>query len=100
MDNLRFMITADGLQLRNGHKVIEVKNSEVNKGKATLKLTNQSDDDYILAIGDDYTDEGIFKVLPEDAHTIRVGKHMSAARYYVDGVEEVRNLLSYIAGDL
>jgi len=100
MDNLRFMITAYGLQLLNGHKVIEVKNSEVNKGKATLNLTNQSDYDFILAIGDDYTDEDIFKVLPEDAHTIRVGKHMSAARYYVDGVEEVRNLLSYIAGDL
>lgn len=100
MDNLRFMITAYGLQLLNGHKVIEVKNSEVNKGKATLNLTNKNDYDFILAIGDDYTDEDIFKVLPEDAHTIRVGKHMSAARYYVDGVEEVRNLLSYIAGDL
>jgi trehalose 6-phosphate synthase/phosphatase len=96
MDNLRFMITAYGLQLLNGHKVIEVKNSEVNKGKATLSLTNQNDYDFILAIGDDYTDEDIFKVLPEDAHTIRVGKHMSAARYYVEGVEEVRDLLRSI----
>ena len=96
MDNLRFMITAYGLQLLNGHKVIEVKNSEVNKGKATLNLINQSDYDFILAIGDDYTDEDIFKVLPEDAHTIRVGKHMSAARYYVEGVEEVRDLLNSI----
>src|SRR5690606_9988262 len=43
MDNLRYMISAYGLQLLNGDKVVEVKNSEVNKGRATLSILNQCD---------------------------------------------------------
>lgn len=93
MDNLRYMITAYGLQLLNGDKVVEVKNSEVNKGRATSTLLNQNDYDFILAIGDDYTDEDIFKALPEKAYTIKVGNHISAASYYVEDFNEVRELL-------
>src|SRR5690606_35141429 len=75
MDNLRYMIAAYGLQLLNGHKVVEVKNAEINKGRATYSLLNKDDmaHDFILAIGDDYTDEDIFKALPESAYTIKVG---------------------------
>jgi len=93
MDNLRYMITAYGLQLLNGDKVVEVKNAEVNKGRATFSLLNDNDYDFILAIGDDYTDEDIFKALPEDAYTIKVGNHISAANYYVEDFNEVRELL-------
>ncbi len=93
MDNLRYMIAPHGLQLLSGNKVIEVKNTEVNKGKATLKLIDQDEYDFILAIGDDYTDEDIFKALPDDAISIKVGTDLSAARYFVEDYKEVRSLL-------
>jgi len=96
MDNLRYMVADYGLQLLNGDKVIEVKNSEVNKGRATLSLLNSGEYDFILAIGDDYTDEDIFKALPEEAFTIKVGNHMSAARYYLEDYHEVRDLLKFL----
>lgn len=97
MDNLRFHLTSYGLQLLDGDKVIEVKISEVNKGRATLEILHGEAYDYILAIGDDHTDEDIFKALPDTAITIKVGSNVSAARYYVNGYQDVRNLLETIS---
>lgn len=97
MDNLRYMTAPHGLQLLSGNKVIEVKNTEVNKGKSTLKLMDQDDYDFILAIGDDYTDEDIFKALPDDAISIKVGTDISAARYFVEDYKEVRSLLDELS---
>ena len=97
MDNLRYITAPHGLQLLDGNKVIEVKNTEINKGKATLKLMDQGDYDFILGIGDDYTDEDIFKVLPDDAYSVKVGSNISAALYYVEDHIEVRSLLSKLS---
>ena len=47
----------------------------------------------MLAIGDDHTDEDIFKVLPDTAYTIKVGSSMSAASYYLRSPQEVRSFL-------
>lgn len=96
MDNLRYITASHGLQLLNGDKVVEVKNSEVNKGKATSSVITKSEYDFILAIGDDYTDEDIFKALPEDAFSIKVGNHISAARYFLEDFHEVRSLLHFL----
>lgn len=93
LDNLRYLTAPDGLQLLNGNKVIEVKNTEVNKGKATLKSLDSGNFDFILAMGDDYTDEDTFKALPEDSFTIKVGSDSSAARYFVDNPTQVRKFL-------
>jgi trehalose 6-phosphate synthase/phosphatase len=97
MDNLRYITAPYGLQLLSGNKVIEVKNSEVNKGKATLKLLDYDQYDFILAIGDDYTDEDIFKALPESAVSIKVGTDISAARYFVEDHLEARSLLGELS---
>ncbi len=97
MDNLRYYLTAHGLQLLDGDKVIEVKNSEVNKGRATTEIMHGNEYDYILAIGDDHTDEDIFKAVPETAISIKVGSNVSAARFYVNNFHEVRTLLESLA---
>jgi len=97
MDNLRYMTAPHGLQLLSGNKVIEVKNAEINKGKATLKLLDYDQYDFILAIGDDYTDEDIFKAVPEDAVSIKVGTDISAARYFVEDHLEVRSFLEELS---
>lgn len=97
MDNLRYITAPHGLQLLNGNKVIEVKNTEINKGKATLKLIDQGQYDFILGIGDDYTDEDIFKALPDNAYSVKVGSNISAALYFVEDHMEVRSLLSMLS---
>ena len=93
VNHLRMAIADKGLQMMEGNKVIEFKNVEVNKGKAALNWLHNNNPDFILALGDDHTDEDIFKALPEDAYTIKVGSNISAARYYLRDYREVRELL-------
>jgi trehalose 6-phosphate synthase/phosphatase len=97
MDNLRYYLTSHGLQLLDGDKVVEVKNSEVNKGRATMEIMHGENYDYIMAIGDDHTDEDIFRALPADAVSIKVGSNVSAANFYVSSYLEVRNLLDSLS---
>lgn len=93
MNTLRYFAADKGLQLLPGDKVIEVKNVEINKGKATLSWLANRHLDFTLAIGDDHTDEDIFKALPQDAVTIKVGSQVSSARFYLRNHREVRAFL-------
>jgi len=97
MNTLRFLTTDKGLQLLPGDKVVEVKNIEINKGKAALGLVEQSDYDFIMALGDDFTDEDLFKALPDSAVTIKVGTGASLAKFYVRNPTEVRGLLASLS---
>jgi trehalose 6-phosphate synthase/phosphatase len=93
VNHLKVFIADKGLQIMEGNKVIEFKNIEVNKGKAALNWLHNKEPDFMLALGDDHTDEDIFKALPEEAYTIKVGGNISAARYFLKDHKEVRELL-------
>ena len=93
VDHLRYLLPHHGLQLLMGNKVIEVKNSELNKGKAAMEIVNDFKPDFIFAIGDDATDEDMFLELPADSFTVKVGSRKSAARYYTETQEEVLKLI-------
>jgi trehalose 6-phosphate synthase/phosphatase len=81
-----------GLQLHLGNKILEVKRPENTKGKAVKALLNKPYD-FILALGDDYTDEDTFKALPRRAFTIKVGRGSTRARYRMKTVGEVQSLI-------
>jgi trehalose 6-phosphate synthase/phosphatase len=93
INHLKVTVANKGLQLMPGNKVLEFKNIEVNKGKAALFWLHQKNPDFILALGDDHTDEDVFKALPLDAFTIKVGGNISAAQYYLRNPTDVRSLL-------
>lgn len=82
-----------GLQLLDGDKVLEVRNPAFNKGRSARKVIATGKYDFILAIGDDTTDEDMFNALPTGAVTIKVGTHVTAASYFVGNYKEVRALL-------
>jgi trehalose 6-phosphate synthase/phosphatase len=96
ISNMRYLTRERNLQLLPGNKVVEIKNSEINKGKAALSYTYGKEFDFILAMGDDHTDEDIFESLPDLATTIKVGSSASAAKYYLNDVQQVRELLNFI----
>src|SRR5690606_10932722 len=97
MNTLRYLAEDKGLQLLPGNKVIEIKNVEINKGKASLAMLVLNDYDFVMAIGDDHTDEDIFKALSEDAITIKVGSPVSAAKYFLGNYKDVRMFLHFLA---
>ncbi len=94
MNNLRYYTNDKGLQVLPGDKVIEVKNVEINKGRAAIDWLQDRPYDFVMAIGDDYTDEDIFKALPAETISIKVGSQVSAARYYLRNFHEVRQFLA------
>ncbi|MBK8883285.1 MAG: hypothetical protein IPN67_13140 [Bacteroidales bacterium] len=49
--------------------------------------------DFILAAGDDKTDESLFRTLSGSAHTIRVGLSPSQAKYNVSDFSFLLKLL-------
>ncbi|MBB3699733.1 bifunctional alpha,alpha-trehalose-phosphate synthase (UDP-forming)/trehalose-phosphatase [Flammeovirga yaeyamensis] len=92
--NLNYLISNMNLQVMHGNKVVEVKNQDVNKGKAALKFLSEDKYDIVLAIGDDVTDEDTFRAMPKKAYTIKVGMSASEARYNLKTVADVRELLT------
>jgi trehalose 6-phosphate synthase/phosphatase len=91
--DLKSKLKNQELDIIDGNKVVEVKSSLVNKGNAALRLLAKQDYDFVIAIGDDRTDEDMFKALPADTITIKVGANISAADYWQKSVTEVRALL-------
>ena len=82
-----------GLQLLEGNKVIEVKKAGFNKGTSVNDFIQNSDYDFILALGDDVTDEDMFQVLPDRAVSIKIGKTQTYAKYNIVFQELVHNFL-------
>ena len=81
------------VQVLQGSKVVEVRNASVNKGVAAMHFISRGSFDFILAIGDDSTDEDLFKMLPGTAYSIRVGMTSSHARFNLRNYVEVRKLI-------
>ncbi|WP_321996721.1 bifunctional alpha,alpha-trehalose-phosphate synthase (UDP-forming)/trehalose-phosphatase [Draconibacterium orientale] len=88
------LIFNQDLEILEGKKVVEIKVSGINKGTAATEFLHMHPADFVLAMGDDWTDEFLFKELPEEAHTIKVGTENSAAKYFVSNHKEVRSFLN------
>jgi len=97
IEHLKFAAANSGLQLLEGNKVLEIKNANINKGCAAAQCLQDANPDFVLAIGDDYTDEDTFKAMPDHAFSIKVGRGISAAGYFVNDVEAVRALLHLLS---
>ncbi|HTR43151.1 MAG TPA: bifunctional alpha,alpha-trehalose-phosphate synthase (UDP-forming)/trehalose-phosphatase [Pseudomonadales bacterium] len=85
------------VQVLEGNKLLEVRNTGVNKGAAGLEWLKAREGGFILAIGDDWTDEDMFRALPPSAFSVRVGLADTAARYYLSSHTAVRRMLQDLA---
>ncbi len=85
------------LGILDGNKVLEIKSMGIDKGRAALHWLSRGQWGFVMAMGDDRTDEDLFAVLPETAYSIKVGLSPSRAKYSVDSVEDVRSLLTQLA---
>ena len=83
--------------VHEGSKILEIKPKSIHKGAFVAEKLMSKKWDFILAIGDDYTDEDMFDVLPEFANSIKVGFEESQAKYHVPSSENVVNLLDLLA---
>lgn len=93
VDYLLDFTSSIDVQVLHGNKVVEIRNAGVNKGMAGLSWLMENDYDFILALGDDWTDEDLFKLLPDKAYSIRVGVANTHAKYNLYNYQDVLELL-------
>jgi len=96
-DNLTEFLANTDLQVMHGKKVIEVRLGGVNKGQAAQNLLMTDSYDFVLAMGDDWTDEDLFKSLSEGAYSIKIGYGTTKARFYLDSPQTCRRFLHELA---
>lgn len=96
-DLMAFTANLD-VQILQGNKVVEIRCGGVTKGIAAMQLLATQNFDFILTLGDDWTDEEMFKVLPETAWSIRVGLRSSHAKFNLRSHKEVIELLRELVG--
>jgi trehalose 6-phosphate synthase/phosphatase len=99
VDHLDSLIAKTDLQVIQGSKVVEIRHAGVDKGNAALQWLAGNEYDFLLAIGDDATDEDLFRAMPASAATIRVGIAGTHARYNLRNSAEVMSLLEAFAGE-
>ena len=71
------------LQIIDGNKVLEIRLTGVDKGATARKVIDKLNPDFIFCIGDDTTDEDMFKALSGKAYTVKVGNENTAAGYKI-----------------
>lgn len=89
------------LKILDGNKVIEIISNNINKGSAVRYLLNKMSYDFILSIGDDITDEDMFRALLDNnkAHTVKIGPGATCARYRLTDKQQVIQLLEQILSE-
>jgi trehalose 6-phosphate synthase/phosphatase len=85
------------LEVTTGKRVVEVRRSGVSKAAAVHSLQALwGKRPVYVAIGDDETDEEMFRALPSSSFTVRVGGPSPGSRYFLPDVASVRNYLQEI----
>jgi trehalose 6-phosphate synthase/phosphatase len=87
------------LKVLDGNKVIEIMDASNGKGKAALQMFHSDEYDFVLAVGDDKTDEEMFTVFADvaGACTVKVGTGETAAKFRLSSVSEVLELLNQLS---
>jgi trehalose 6-phosphate synthase/phosphatase len=91
-------LAAQPVEILEGHLVLEVRPSSINKGSIVkAAMADAPADAVLLAIGDDRTDEDMFAALPEGSVAVRVGDGDTRAHYRLLGPAAVLALLELLA---
>jgi trehalose 6-phosphate synthase/phosphatase len=88
------------IEVFEGNKILEFKPRFITKGATAKQKLSEGDYDFILAIGDDYTDEELFSALPVGAYTLKVGLESSNARYHFTTVEQALSFIAQLANSI
>lgn len=85
-ENLLPVIGSLSLEVRRDERemVVEVKQAGIDKGQVVHEWLKRDRYDFILCAGDSTSDEEMFKVLPPDAISIKVGPDSTDARYRIN----------------
>jgi len=94
------LLSNQPLEVLEGKKVIEVRLRGVSKGVVAQRVGEETrPGTVIVAIGDDRTDEELFRALPPSSLTVAVGRPSTSATFRLDDHRAVRRILRSLVAD-
>ncbi len=91
---LEEMLAETELRAIRGRKIVEVRPGWLHKGAVAKRLMKMCGPaDFVLAMGDDRTDEDLFAALEKTSWSVRVGAGRSRARFSLAGYPDVLDIL-------
>jgi trehalose 6-phosphate synthase/phosphatase len=88
------LLSNQPLEVLEGTKVIEVRLRGVSKSLVAQRVADETvPATAIVAIGDDRTDEDLFRALPASSITVAVGRPQTSARFHLEDYRAVRQML-------
>jgi trehalose 6-phosphate synthase/phosphatase len=94
------LLSNQPLEVLEGKKVIEVRWRGVSKRVVAQRIAAETGSGtMIVAIGDDRTDEELFRALPACSVTVAVGRSWTAAAFGLDDHRAVRRILRLLVPD-
>lgn len=109
LDHLESVLANEPVEVKSGEHIVEVKPQGVSKGLVVEKLlalmvSRGSPPDFVLCIGDDRSDEDMFKSIAEgsgfpiaEIFACTVGRKPSKAKYYLEDIVDVIQMLHGLA---
>ncbi len=95
---LEAMLAETELRAFRGDKIVEVKPVWANKGEVLERLLDSRfDPDFVLAVGDDRTDEDLFERLQSNAWKVHIGPGPTRASHVVANFADLRRVLEFFA---
>ncbi|WP_143960533.1 bifunctional alpha,alpha-trehalose-phosphate synthase (UDP-forming)/trehalose-phosphatase [Litoribacter populi] len=91
--HLKYVARGHQLQVLEGNRALEIKKPDISKSKACLEFLENQPYDFVLVIGDNWTDEETFRKLSPNAVTVRVGYTYTRAKYNLQNHFQVREFL-------
>lgn len=85
------------LGVYEGKKIIEVKPKTIDKGVIAKKLHRRQKSSFVFVAGDDYTDEYMFRAVPYESYSIKIGSEATHARFQVSRHERVLSLVETLS---
>jgi trehalose 6-phosphate synthase/phosphatase len=94
---LQPLLRQHDLELLSGSNVLELRQRGVHKGHVVRELVRDAGDDaFIVAVGDDLTDDDMFMALPARGFAIAASVRPSTAHARISGPESVRAFLRHL----
>jgi trehalose 6-phosphate synthase/phosphatase len=97
VDHLQVFAASMNIQVILGNKNVEIRNTGINKGAAAGFWIAKKSYDFIAALGDDTTDEDLFRILPDFAYSIKIGSGKSTAKFNLLYPSDALQLLNELA---
>ncbi|NQU38782.1 MAG: bifunctional alpha,alpha-trehalose-phosphate synthase (UDP-forming)/trehalose-phosphatase [Lentisphaerae bacterium] len=85
------------VEVQQGHAIVEVTSNQFSKGHALRHFVKDSDHDLVVCVGDDTTDEAMFKVEDPRLYSVKVGRGPTAAMRRLPNCEAVLDVLEEVA---